>query len=271
MPVSLSAVHSADTPSMPDRFGVDAVFLSLPVMRFEADGEIYAEGDAAACFYKVTSGIVRTCKFLSDGRRQIDAFYGAGDVFGFEAGKDHGLCAEAVSHCAVIPYRRRNLEKIVATNQKLALQLFSYAMGCLEHSRAHAMLLGRGTAARKLASFLLEMMSRRPAEDVIQLAMTRQDIADYLGLTIETVSRTLSQMERDGVIALSTARCIRLKNRAALLFNMQTMCSLNEDGERNIMRSPFRPGFLKRRRHSKVLQDPGRLCPEMRHNAQHVR
>ena len=185
-------------------------------MHFTADSEIYAEGDEALSFYKVVSGVVRTCKFLSDGRRQIDAFCVPGDVFGFEAGLKHGLCAEAVSDCSVIPYRRRGFERMALNDNRTAQELFSYAMDCLERMRGHALLLSRSSAAQKLASFLLEMTQRKPADEVIELAMTRQDIADYLGLTIETVSRTLSRLERDGVIALTTSRRICLKNRAAL-------------------------------------------------------
>src|ERR1700722_5104300 len=76
-------------------------------LHFNPDQEIYAEGDEATNFYKVVSGVIRTCKFLSDGRRQIDAFYGEGEVFGFETGREHRLSAEAVSDCIVVPYRRR--------------------------------------------------------------------------------------------------------------------------------------------------------------------
>ncbi len=198
------------TPSFPAHAG------NGPVMNFVSDNEIYAEGDAATCFYKVVSGVVRTCKFLSDGRRQIDGFHVAGDVFGFESGTDHRLSAEAVSHCVVVPYRRRGLAALAAADERLAGQLFSYAMQCLERAQGHSLLLGRRGAAQKLAAFLLEQADRRPEGGVVDLAMTRQDIADYLGLTIETVSRTLSQFERDGVISLPTARRIRLTDLAAL-------------------------------------------------------
>jgi CRP/FNR family transcriptional regulator, nitrogen fixation regulation protein len=186
------------------------------VLSFAANSEIYCEGDEAKSFYKVVSGVVRTCKFLNDGRRQIDAFYVAGDVFGVEAGVEHRLSAEAAADCTVISYRRRNLETLATTDDRLARGFFSYAMECLERAQKHSLLLGRRGAAEKLAAFLLEMADRSPGDEVIDLAMTRQDIADYLGLTIETVSRTLSQFERDAVIALPTARRIRLKNRMAL-------------------------------------------------------
>jgi CRP/FNR family nitrogen fixation transcriptional regulator len=187
-----------------------------PVRHFSADSEIYAEGDDADCFYKVVSGVVRTCKFLSDGRRQIDAFHVAGDVFGFETAAEHRLSAEAVSDCTLITCRRRGFELLAGRDDRVAGQLFTYAMRCLERAQEHSLLLGRRSASQKLATFLLEMVDRRCGNEVIDLAMTRQDIADYLGLTIETVSRTLSQLERDGIISLPTARRVCLKNPGAL-------------------------------------------------------
>jgi CRP/FNR family transcriptional regulator, nitrogen fixation regulation protein len=198
------------TPSFPQS-GVNG-----PVRHFAADSEIYAEGDDANCFFKVVSGVVRTCKFLSDGRRQIDAFYVSGDVFGFETGAEHRLSAEAVSDCVLTPYRRRGFEMLAGRDDRVAGQLFSYAMRCLERAQEHSLLLGRRSAAQKLANFLLEMADRRSGGKVVDLAMTRQDIADYLGLTIETVSRTLSQFERDGVISLPSARRVCLENQGAL-------------------------------------------------------
>jgi CRP/FNR family nitrogen fixation transcriptional regulator len=200
----------------PGRAGKGSTAPATPALYYPANSEIYAEGDEAKFFYKVTSGVVRTCKFLSDGTRQIDAFHVAGDVFGFACGDEHGLSAEAVSDCRVTRHRRRGLEHLLASDDAMAASVFSYAMRCLEHARSHAFLLGRGTAVQKLAAFLSEMSSLMPAGDMVDLAMTRQDIADYLALTIETVSRTLAQLERDGVIALSSARRIRLKNLSAL-------------------------------------------------------
>jgi CRP/FNR family nitrogen fixation transcriptional regulator len=190
--------------------------LSGAVMHFAPDRQIYAEGDEARSFYKVVSGVVRTCRFLSDGRRQIDAFYMAGEVFGFEAGADHRMSAEAVSDCTVVAYRRRGLEAMIAHDEKLGRWFFSHAMNSLALAREHLLLLGRGSAAQKISAFLLEAGEREGSDGVVDLAMSRQDIADYLGLTIETVSRTLSQLERDGTIKLPTARRVVLKDRMAL-------------------------------------------------------
>ena len=192
--------------------------LPPPALHFTQDAEIYAEGDEAVYLYKVVSGMVRTCKFQTDGRRHVDAFHGQGDVFGFELGAEHALSAEAVTECAVIPYRRRVLESKAAQDETVARQLYSYAMQSLERTRQHAQLLGRASAPQKLAVFLLDLAGPRGA--AVDLAMTRHDIADYLGLTIETVSRTLSHLERDGVLHLITARQIEIRDRAAL----RTLC-----------------------------------------------
>jgi CRP/FNR family nitrogen fixation transcriptional regulator len=189
------------------------VFRNLPALHFSAEREIYAQGDPAACLYQVSHGMVRTCRYLSDGSRQVDAFYGPGDVFGFELAAIHGVCAQAVSDCAVRAYRRRPLQ---SAPDGTAMHLLAFAMQSLTRSREHALLLGHGSAAQKLASFLLDMAQRGPVAETVELVMTRQHIADYLGLTIETVSRTFSQFERDGLIECATARRIRLISRARL-------------------------------------------------------
>jgi CRP/FNR family nitrogen fixation transcriptional regulator len=178
--------------------------------------EIFAEGDDTEIFYKVLSGVVRVCKFLSDGRRQIEAFHVAGDVFGFEMGSEHLLSAEAVSDCTLVSYRRRNVESLAQKDESINRQLLHFAMQNLAQAQGHCLLLGRRGAAEKVASFLLSWAEHSADKRVAHLAMTRQDIADYLGLTIETVSRSLSQFERDGVISLINTREVRLTNIEAL-------------------------------------------------------
>jgi CRP/FNR family nitrogen fixation transcriptional regulator len=194
----------------------DELELTGVTVHAAADHQIYAEGDEARCFYKVVRGVVRTCRFLSDGRRQIDAFHREGDVFGFEAGADHRMSAEAVTECTVIAYRRRGLETMISQDDRLGRWFFAHAMTCMATAREHSLLLGRASAAQKIAAFLLEVEDREGGGAVVDLMMSRQDIADYLGLTIETVSRTLSQLERDGVIGLPSARRVVLKDRRML-------------------------------------------------------
>ena len=193
-----------------------SVTIAGQVLNFAQDSEIYAECSEVRSFYKVVGGVVRTCKFLSDGRRQIEGFHSAGDIFGLELGDTHGLSAEAVSDCTIVAYRWRGLSAAAARNDQMAPQVFQFAMQCLQRAQQHALLLGRRSAAQRVAAFLVEMADdEEPA--TVHLAMTRQDIADYLGLTIETVSRTLSQFERDRVIALPSTRHVVLEDRDALM------------------------------------------------------
>ena len=179
------------------------------VHNFTQDHEIFSEGADADYFYKVVSGVVRTCKFLVDGRRQIDAFHIPGDVFGLESGSEYRLSAEAVSDCTVIAFRKT---KSAAGDPALSHELLGFAMQSMVRAQAHSLLLGRHSAMEKVAGFLLDWAEKSASQAMLSLAMTRQDIADYLGLTIETVSRTLSQLERDNVIDLPSARQIRLRN-----------------------------------------------------------
>ena len=179
--------------------------------------ELFAEGDPADFFYKVVSGTVRTCKLLSDGRRQIDAFHLAGDVFGLESGADHGFTAEAVEDVVVEAYRRSQFASLLHVNAAFGEQLMSSMLKNLERAHEHMVLLGRKTAQEKMATFLLDMAGRLDRTDSVELPMQRTDIADHLGLTIETVSRTLTQMVRDGLIKLAAAgRTIILSDKAGL-------------------------------------------------------
>lgn len=185
--------------------------------RFARDEELFAEGDACSSFYKVVSGTVRTVKLLADGRRQIDAFHLVGDVFGLEGGAQHRFTAEAVDEVVVIAYRRSRFASLVHDDPAFGDQLMSSMLTSLDRAHDHMVLLGRKTALEKIASFLLDMARRRPSSDRVVLPMQRTDIADHLGLTIETVSRTLTQMVRDGLIRLVEAgRTVILADKARL-------------------------------------------------------
>ncbi|HEY8380530.1 MAG TPA: helix-turn-helix domain-containing protein [Microvirga sp.] len=184
---------------------------------FAKGEEIFIEGGRAAYFFKVVSGTVRTSKLLSDGRRQIDAFHLAGDIFGMESGEEHRFSAEAVDDAVVIAFRRCSLETLVASDGVLARQVVSAIMTSLERAQNHMLLLGRKSAMEKIASFLLDYSRRLDDEGEIDLPMSRMDIADHLGLTIETVSRSLTQLERQGVIELPAhRRSITLRDKATL-------------------------------------------------------
>jgi CRP-like cAMP-binding protein len=158
---------------------------------------------------------VRTYKVLSDGRRQIGAFYLPGDMFGFESGSAHALSAEAITNAKVLVIRRSAVAALAARDGKVAQQLLGATTRELARAQDHIMLLMQ-TAQERVAGFLLEMVDRGAGRNEVELPMSRQDIADYLGLTIETVSRTLTLLENSAAIALPTSRHIVLRNRAAL-------------------------------------------------------
>ena len=184
-------------------------------MPFARNAEIYGENEPAEYLYKVLSGTVRTYKVLNDGRRQIGAFYLAGDIFGLEVGSEHTFSAEAIVDCKILVIKRSTVVNLAARETDVARQLWAMTASELQRVQDHIMLLIK-TAQERVAGFLLEMAKRAPAGNEIDLPMSRQDIADYLGLTIETVSRTLTQLENSAAIAVPSSRRIVLRNRAAL-------------------------------------------------------
>jgi len=177
---------------------------------------IYGEDEPAEYVYQVVRGAVRSYKLLSDGRRQIGAFHLPGDVFGMESGSNHRLTAEAIIDSAVRMVKRSALAAAAKSDVNIAYALWMMTSGDLRHAEDHMLLLGRKTAAQRVATFLLEMDKRLAVTGQFALPMSRCDIADYLGLTLETVSRTVSQFNDEGVLALSGARHIRLRDRARL-------------------------------------------------------
>jgi CRP-like cAMP-binding protein len=183
---------------------------------YQRDEEIYGEGEPAEFVYKVLSGLVRTHKLLSDGRRQIGAFHFPGDLFGYERGEAHHLTAEAVADARVLVFRRRSLESLAAREVDVACRLWALAARDLGDAKEHLLLLGRKTAVERVAAFLLEMEARTPADGLIELPMSRRDIADYLGLTVETVSRAFTQLQSAGALQLTNARRVRVRNPGML-------------------------------------------------------
>jgi CRP/FNR family transcriptional regulator, nitrogen fixation regulation protein len=184
-------------------------------MAFARNAEIYGEAEPADYLYKVISGTVRTYKVLSDGRRQIGAFYMPGDVFGLETGDEHTFSAEAITDAKVLVIKRSALVALAERDSDVARQLWALTGRELSRVQDHILLLIK-TAQERVAGFLLEMADRSSHDGALELPMSRQDIADYLGLTIETVSRTLTTLENAATIELPTSRRIVLRNRSAL-------------------------------------------------------
>jgi CRP/FNR family nitrogen fixation transcriptional regulator len=183
---------------------------------YDADEEIYGEGEPADYAYQVVRGAVRSYKMLSDGRRQISAFHLPGNVFGLTSGAEHRMSAEAVVGTTVRIVKRRALDAASRTDPSLACALWTAAAEDLRHAEDHMVLLGRKSALEKLATFLLEMDRRLAKSGFVVLPMPRRDIADYIGVTIETVSRTVTQLTDEGALELAGARNIKLVDRRML-------------------------------------------------------
>ena len=217
----LTAVATAKTSSIYPRPVVPASSAEGPLglmgipMRFTRNNEIYGEDEPSEYLYQVISGAVRTYRMLDDGRRQISAFYLPGDIFGVEAGDVHLSSAEAVGEAEILVAKRSAVMARAEHEKSLGRQLWMLTARELQRVQEHSLALIK-SAEERVAGFLLEMAGRSSASAAVELPMSRQDIADYLGLTIETVSRTITQFVQSGTIALETSRRIQLRNRPAL-------------------------------------------------------
>src|SRR5215471_4614997 len=209
-----SGLHSAHR-SIPTRGNIGAVQLMGSQMTFGPNEEIFGESEPADYVYKVTKGAVRTYKILCDGRRQIGGFYLPGDIFGLEVGDTHQFSAEAINDATVMVVRRSAVVSLAERDCEVARELWNCTGRELRRVQDHMMLLVKN-AQQRVAGFLLEMSERLATTDALKLPMSRQDIADYLGLTIETVSRTMTQLASDHAIGLLSARQIVVRNRSAL-------------------------------------------------------
>lgn len=191
--------------------------LALPglTMTFAADEEIFGQEEAAEFVYKVLSGAVRTSCVRSDGSRHIGDFHLPGDVFGLAAGATHRACAEAIVTSKIGLVRRSTLERAAERDGDAARQLWSLTSRELANLQDHLRLLSQKDATRRVGAFLLKL-SRRGSSATLELPMSREDIGDHLGLTLETVSRAFGRLTRDQAIALPSARRVVVRDTAAL-------------------------------------------------------
>lgn len=170
---------------------------------FPAGSEIYAQDEEAGTLYRVEFGAVRVYRLLADGRRQISAFHLAGEIFGFEAGSTHHFFAEAICASGVRLFRP-------ASGADVASELLPLALQSLTRAQEHLLVLGRQTAMERVAAFLTDMAERQGGLEQVELPMQRNDIGDYLGLTIETVSRVFSKLREKGIIRLPSLRSVEI-------------------------------------------------------------
>jgi CRP/FNR family transcriptional regulator, nitrogen fixation regulation protein len=206
-----TADRAPPPPAPPESEGIRLIGMTTRVMR---DQEVFGEGEPADHVYKVVRGAVRGFRVLSDGRRQICDFYLPGDIFGIERGAEHRITAEALTDSILVVARRSALAH--ENDGATARSLWDLAMIELGRSQDHALTLGRRSAGERVASFLVDMAERIGDGEHVELPMSRQDMADYLGLTIETVSRTLTQLQSSGMITLAGCRSIDLRKPRAL-------------------------------------------------------
>jgi CRP-like cAMP-binding protein len=178
--------------------------------------QIYREGEQVKYLYKVASGTVLTYKILESGRRQIAAFYVPGDVFGLEARGKHTLSAGAIADCKLLLVGRSELVAVAERDSDVASQLWTLTAAELRRVQDHIRLFGM-PARERVAGFLVDLAQRLSFKDEVVLPMARQDIADYLGLTIETISRSFTQLDQLGAIEVRTSRRILILNYSSLI------------------------------------------------------
>ena len=183
---------------------------------YRKGNEIFGQAEPADYIYQVIEGAVRSHKLLSDGRRQIGAFHLPGDIFGFENGDFHRFTAEAIIDTITCVVKRQSLERVARADPAMVRSLLTMTTDNLQQVEKHILLLGRKTSQERVAAFLLEMHGRLAAADVMALPMSRRDIADYLGVRLETVSRALSEFQRKGYLRFLNARQIVVLNVAGL-------------------------------------------------------
>jgi CRP/FNR family nitrogen fixation transcriptional regulator len=191
---------------------------------FHRAQEICSQGRPADHWYYIVSGAARRCVIRLDGRRQIVDLLLPGDLFGFSVLDEYDSTIEAIAEGTVVAgYPRRRVEMLADSNPQLAREIRQVAFAALSRLQAQLLILGRVTALEKVGSFILEMVSRLSAgnSNSVALPMSRYDIADYLAVSVETVSRSLTDLKHRGVIKLAGTRIVMIVNRNAL-----------EDGER---------------------------------------
>ena len=219
------SLHSAELPCIfgrPDTSDGTPIRLNLNEVSYKKGNEIFGEKEPADYVYQIVTGAVRSYKLLSDGRRQISAFHLATDIFGLEIGSDHRFTAEAIVDTTVRLMKRRSLELVAETDLSVARNLLSMTTSNLRHAEDHMLLLGRKTSLERVAAFLIEMDRRSTAAGILALPMCRRDIADYLGLTLETVSRALSRLHDLAILGF-----VGNNQRQIVLLDREKLASLD--------------------------------------------
>jgi CRP/FNR family transcriptional regulator, nitrogen fixation regulation protein len=197
----------ADTTS----FGVESVDRAGTVVSFYGGSQLYGEEEPVNYLFRLVTGVARGYRMTPDGRRQVVAFYVPGDLFGFEVNGEYTFSVEAVSNIKVRMIKQTVISAIAARDQNVAEELTSGLVRELRRNQQHVLRLGQ-RAPERVAGFVLEIAERLSNGGTVDLPMSRRDIADYLGVTIETVSRTLTQLTNMAAIAMFGPRKIAIRN-----------------------------------------------------------
>jgi CRP/FNR family transcriptional regulator len=196
--------------------GASRVVAVSTLQKAKGGETLFCEGEESDGIYEVVTGMLRLHKLLPDGRRQITGFLGTGQVLGLAPEGTHVYSAEAITDITVCRYPRAGFDRLIDEVPGLARRLLTVTSHELRAAQDQMLLLGRKAAAEKVASFLLLMAERQHSDDVVAVPMARSDIADYLGLTTETVSRTFTKLKNEGLIALPTPNNVEILDRDQL-------------------------------------------------------
>ena len=235
MPIALNTARSAPAAAAYKRYFVAGsldgrsqnLTLADWLERIEANGikhsfarnhPIFNQDDPADQVYRIVSGTVRLCRYMPDGRRYIVDFLLPGDLMGLTESPDLPACAEAVTDVVLVSFPRAAFDRLAEGNSEVRSLLLRHLSNTLLTAQQHLFVLGCQKARERIASFLVRLADRVGAHcgDRLDLAMSRQDIGDHLGLTIETVSRTLTALRGTGEILIPNAHQIVLRDMAAL-------------------------------------------------------
>lgn len=208
-------VHTSHAPASPafphthpDLTGLLTQCRPSAVTLYNVDSVVYAQGDAAGPLYLIAFGAVRLCRLTSDGRRQISGFVLPGEIFGFEARGEHHFYAECLDATGI---------RVLRPSGDASASTLNLALETLTRAQEHLLVLGRRTVVERMAAFLVDLAQRQGDEKSVVLAMQRNDIADYLGMTVETVSRVIGKLKAMRMIRLRTTREIELLNPSGLM------------------------------------------------------
>ena len=197
-------------------------------LKFARNETVFQEGDSAHFIYRIVSGTIRLCRHTSDGRRHIAEFALPGDLFGVFGGTTQALTAEAIGDVVLVAYPRSQFDRLSERDPRFRANILAHLSIHLMAAQLHTFWLGCQNAKERLASFLLRHAERTGAIDTgrLELSMGRQDIADHLGLTIETICRAVTQLKNDGAIAVPN-------NHQIVLRNVEALCELADGNTAN--------------------------------------